>query len=257
MIVHGFGDRNKSMHNDESLSRYDSVAAWYDTFVRFDANAGNFVLPHLFELAGDVRGLEVCDLACGQGRLSRELALRGAHVLGVDISEALLTMALRAEEFSPQGITYRLDNAESLASIPDMRFDGVLCNMALMDIDDLDAVLRTVFRILRPSGWFVFNITHPCFESPGAEWLTTPDGMFSREIRHYFGEGYWRSNNPNGVRGKVGVHHRMVSTYVNALIQGGFAIEQMLEPQADGVVAERVPGYRVVPSFMLMKCIRP
>jgi hypothetical protein len=53
------------MHNDESLSRYDSVAAWYDTFVRDETNAGNFVLPHLFELAGDVRSLEVCDLACG------------------------------------------------------------------------------------------------------------------------------------------------------------------------------------------------
>ena len=43
------------MHNDESLSRYDPVAGWYDSFVRGVANAGNFVLSVLFELAGDLR----------------------------------------------------------------------------------------------------------------------------------------------------------------------------------------------------------
>ena len=39
-----------------------------------------------------------------------------------------------------------------------------------MDIPDLDACLRTVERILRPQGWFVFAITHPCFQMPDSRW---------------------------------------------------------------------------------------
>src|SRR5258707_8336489 len=41
------------------------------------------------------RGSRVLDAPCGFGRLSRELAVRGACVLGVDISSDLLTEAER------------------------------------------------------------------------------------------------------------------------------------------------------------------
>lgn len=41
-------------------------------------------------LIGDVTGQEVCDLACGQGRIARWLARRGATVVGADISVRLL-----------------------------------------------------------------------------------------------------------------------------------------------------------------------
>jgi ubiquinone/menaquinone biosynthesis C-methylase UbiE len=237
-------------------ARYDAIAGWYDTFVRDEANAGNFVLPHLFELAADLRDRTICDLACGQGSVSRALAQRGAHVVGIDISEALLTIAKHEEELVPLGITYVQDNAEQLVSVSDAQFDGVVCNMALMDIDDLDAVCFTIGRILRPGGWFVFNITHPCFESPDAQWLSAPDGTLGREIRHYFDEGCWRSKYPTGLRGKVGVNHRMLSTYFNTLVRAGFSIERICEPQAQGVIAECIPGYRIIPSFILVRCLK-
>ena len=42
-----------------------------------------------------------------------------------------------------------------------MAYDGVVCNMALMDIDDFHAALRTVASVLRPSGWFNLSLLHP------------------------------------------------------------------------------------------------
>ena len=47
----------------------------------------------LFELLGPSAGKRVLDLACGHGRISRELARRGARVVGVDLSGALLDRA--------------------------------------------------------------------------------------------------------------------------------------------------------------------
>jgi hypothetical protein len=46
-------------------------------------------------------------------------------------------------------------------------FDGAVCEMAMMDIDDLHGTLRAVATAVRPGGWFVIAMVHPCF--PGNE----------------------------------------------------------------------------------------
>ena len=75
---------------------------------------------------GDIGGMKICDLACGQGRITRRLARAGANVVGVDISERLLEIARREEESEPSGITYVRDDAHHLTGLPDQSFDGVV-----------------------------------------------------------------------------------------------------------------------------------
>ncbi len=233
---------------------YDNIAAWYDKTISSASPVYDVVLPSLFALLGDIQGQRVCDLACGQGEVTRALARRGAEMVGVDVSAKLLAIAQQEEKTKPLGVTYRLDNAETLATMADSTFQGVLCNLALMDIADLAATCQAVWRVLIPSGWFVFSITHPCFQAPHAAWRTKPDGSMSREIDTYFAEGHWRSNYAAGVRGQVGAHHRTVSTYINTLLETGFSIKQVVEPQATGQTAERKPEYAVVPAFMIVRC---
>ena len=65
-----------------SGARYDAIADLYaDNFSTVDG-----VLATLLDLCGPVAGRDVLDLACGHGRAARELARRGATVLGVDLS---------------------------------------------------------------------------------------------------------------------------------------------------------------------------
>ena len=52
----------------------------------------------LLDLLGDVSGMRVLDLPCGEGRVARELARCGAHVVGVDLSTAMLARARRVRE---------------------------------------------------------------------------------------------------------------------------------------------------------------
>jgi len=49
--------------------------------------------PVLWRLAGNVAGLDVLDAGCGTGYLSRELARRGARVIGVDFSPNMIEIA--------------------------------------------------------------------------------------------------------------------------------------------------------------------
>ena len=236
------------------MSEYDDIASWYDASVRAGALTHDLVMPHLLELIGDVRGLRICDLACGQGAVTRKIAQCGAEVVGVDLSAELLKIAEREEQAAPLGVTYLQDDAEKLGELPDETFAGVVCNMSLMDISDLASTLAAVRRVLRASGWFVFSITHPCFESPHATWASAPDGKEVRQISEYCTEGVWRSDNAGGVRGKVGAHHRTLSTYLNALVDCRFSLGRVVEPRATGRVAERVPGYAAIPPAMLVRC---
>jgi SAM-dependent methyltransferase len=104
-------------------------------------------------------------------------------------------------------------------------FDSVSCNFGLSDIDDLDAALATVQRVLRPGGRFVFSILHPCF----AGWGETAPSSWPPD-RSYYDELWWQPNNP-GFRGKVGANHRTVATYLNALTQHQLVSERSNEPR--------------------------
>lgn len=237
-----------------SVAAYDAIAEWYDRWLR-ERPIHELVVPSLFALTDDVAGRRVCDLACGQGVVARLLAQRGARVVGVDLSRRLLALARQSEVVEPRGVVYCQGDARALAIAADT-FDGVLCNLALMDISDLAAVCREVRRVLRPQGWFVFSITHPCFETPGSRWVDAGAGTGHREVRDYFVEGQWYSANLDGVRGKVGAYHRTLSTYLNTLLAVGLIPEQFNEPRATGTLAARMPGYSEVPAFLVTRCRR-
>ena len=233
---------------------YDEIAEWYDEQVR----AGDFftyVLAPLLELVGEVQGQCICDLACGQGQVARPLAARGAWVVGIDLSERLLEIARRQAATEGQPIVYRRDDAQVGATLADESFDGVVCNLALMDIPDLQAVVRTVSRILRPRGWFVFSITHPFTQMPGSDWVPQADGTVKRLTGDYFAEGFWRPADGPGVRGRVGAHHRTLSTYLNTLIQVGFRMERLVEPRATGPGTFRYhAAYEKLPPALIIRC---
>ena len=235
------------------MAAYDAIAEWYDASLRAGSLIHDLALPAVWDLAGPLGGRRICDLACGQGIVARQLAARRATVVGVDISDNLLDIARCDEEAYPLGITYRRDDAQGLPAFPDATFDGVVCNMALMGIPDLATTCRAVRRTLRSAGWFVFSITHPCFQTSVSRWAEGNNGI-ARVVGAYFAEGVWRSDNPAGVRGQVSAYHRTLSTYINTLADAGLWAERFLEPQATGDIVERIPGYGEVPAILVVRC---
>ena len=178
-------------------------------------------------------------------------------MVGVDLSERLLEIARRYEREEPRGIRYASGDAQTLDDVTDEAFDGVVCNTALMDIPDLLAVLRTVSRILRPRGWFVFSVVHPIFQTPGSpRWTMEGDQIVGADVRGYFSEGYWRRDRPDGLRGSVGAYHRTLSTYINALVRSGLTVERLLEPRAAGRFAESAPIYGQLPIALIVRCTK-
>jgi len=48
--------------------------------------------------------------------------------------------------------------------LEDGAFDLVVCNMALMDIENAAGAIQEVARVLRQKGRFVASLSHPCFD---------------------------------------------------------------------------------------------
>jgi 2-polyprenyl-3-methyl-5-hydroxy-6-metoxy-1,4-benzoquinol methylase len=256
--------RDSSGREALTMSAYDAIAEWYDTWVGTHSMREDPYFQAVAALMGDVSGLRVCDLACGQGRVARHLADLGARVIGIDLSAKLLEIARRHEQAEPRGIEYVLADAQSLDSAALGTFDGVLCFMALMDIPELAPTLRGVASILRPGGWFIFALLHPCFHTSQSGEIEAPEGT-TRTIARYFVEGHWRSDTRPGPPGKVGAYHRTLSTYVNALTDAGLALERLSEPQPDGDAPRspafsdgvRRPVWSEVPAILAARCRKP
>jgi SAM-dependent methyltransferase len=226
------------------------IAGWYDGVVRSGRTPHGLATRTLLELAGDVTGRRVLDVACGQGMATRALARAGAaSVVGLDLTEPLVEAARAEEAADPLGITYLLGDAQRLDDLPDGGVDVVTCQLALMDIPDLDATVRAVARVLVPGGVFAAVVAHPCFLAPFASTGLADDATPVRVVPRYLTEGFWRSPNPDGVR-RVGQWSRTLSTYVNTLAAAGFVLERMAEPRADGALAQEQPVYTEIAMLL-------
>jgi 2-polyprenyl-3-methyl-5-hydroxy-6-metoxy-1,4-benzoquinol methylase len=126
----------------------------------------------------------ILDIACGNGVTSRRLAHAGASVVAIDFAEKLIELA---KARSPgRAIEYHVVDAtdgQALLSLGETRFDGALCNMALMDIADLHPLMKALGKLLRPGGAFVFSVLHPCFNNPAAVQRSAPSRPIIRAAR--------------------------------------------------------------------------
>lgn len=185
-------------------------------------------------------GARVLDLCCGEGYLSRFLAPLGPReITAVDLSSSLIDVA--RDRCDAGNVSFRVDDARTLESIDDASIDVVVSQMAMMDIADHEATFRAVRRVIDPGGVFGFSLLHPCFQSPTSlpdepPFLEDDSGERIAVLAwRYAAEGHFTTGG-SGVRGHVGSYHRMLSTYVNDLIAGGFSLDRIEEPVWD------VPG---------------
>ncbi len=121
------------------------------------------IAPDLLE------GMHILDLGCGSGRdcyvLSQWVGEHG-RVVGVDMTEAQLNVALEHEQYhadkfgySNKNTEFKLGYIEKLdeLDLADNSFDIIVSNCVINLSPDKEAVLRGAYRLLKPGGELYFS----------------------------------------------------------------------------------------------------
>ncbi len=102
----------------------------------------------------------VLDLGCGTGTLTELLDERGYNMIGVDVSEDMLSVAMDKRADSGRDILYLLQDMRSFELYGTVAAVVSICDSMnyLTAKEDLVTVLKLVNNYLDPGGYFIFDL---------------------------------------------------------------------------------------------------
>ena len=211
-------------------------APGHDSYWRFHRDRFLALLPP--------PGRLTLDLGCGEGRLARDLAAQGHHLVGIDRSPTLAAAAAAAG--SPPVVV------ADAAALPfaAATFDLVVAFMSLQDIDDMLGAVVEAGRVLEPGGRLCLAIVHPLnalgqFTSreAGAEFVISGD--------YFKGRKYTDHVDRAGLGITFHQQHRPLQAYFAALEAAGLLTESLRE------VGDTEGRWARMPLFLHVRARKP
>jgi ubiquinone/menaquinone biosynthesis C-methylase UbiE len=194
-------------------TRQRAVADGYQVMAEsYDAIADRNVViqleqPPVWALLDQLPPGRVLDAACGTGRHTAYLADRGHHVIGVDVTPAMLDRA-RTKLATSSEVDLILGDLRRLP-LPDNAVDVTVCALALTHLTDPSPAILELGRVTRPGGRILLSDVHPAMTQLGF---------------HAFYE------DTDGARALVPNHTHRHATYLAAFQAAGLMVAGCLEP---------------------------
>lgn len=186
-----------------------------------DVSSPNLVMedPAFRAELGDVAGLDVLDLGCGDGSFGAQcVAASCGSFTGVDSSQGMID---RAKASLPEA-AFSVASMEAL-EIKNDAYDVITSRMALHYVADLAPLLAQIRRGLRPNGRLVFSVVHPVLTAA----LEAATGQrTSVSVDNYFEPG---DRERSWFGSSVTWQHRTIESYITALLDAGFELSALRE----------------------------
>jgi SAM-dependent methyltransferase len=138
---------------------YDAFAAAYARDNERSPWNAHDERPAMLQLVGDAAGQRILDAGCGAGALSAALVDRGAEVVGIDRSSALLQIAV--DRLAGRARFQRWDLRDPLPFDDDGAFDVVVASLVMHYLEDWSPTLREFRRVLAPDRRLIISTHHP------------------------------------------------------------------------------------------------
>lgn len=220
---------------------YDEIADAYAAGIETAPYNALYERPAMLAMLPPVDGRDVLDAGCGSGLYCGLLLDRGARVTGVDESAAMLAHARR--RLAGREVELRVADLRNPLPFADASFDGIVSALVLHYVRDWSVPLAEFRRVLRPDGWLLFSTGHP-----------------AADMVHYQPARYLEVQAQEDVikwAGRVHFYRRPMSRIVNDLVEAGFVIERMEEPEPTDAFRQLKPERyeRILrqPEFLLIR----
>ncbi len=164
-------NESAELYHDQMIGMLERV--WGDGWL---SPGGPAEVARLLE-GVNLKGKSVLDIGCGAGGIDTLLVGThgAAYVTGIDVEDTVLAHAReRAEKAGLSAQIGLLKVVPGPLPFPPQTFDIVFSKDSIVHIPDKHALMRDVFRILKPGGWFV-----------ASDWLIGHDNEPSAEMKAY------------------------------------------------------------------------
>jgi SAM-dependent methyltransferase len=214
-------------------------------------------------LIPDLSSKRALELGCGSGHTLAYLwtSKNTSELWGLDFSEEQISFT--KELLAQKGISAKLflSSMDENPGIPENYFDLIVSIYSLGWTPDLSHTLALVYSYLKPGGIFIFSWEHPAYRS-----LRYEAGI----AKYVFETSYLDEIpvlNPSWRDVEIVINHRKLSTYLNALIQSGLILEQIIESEPNTALAREqdfapekwysVPRSKLMPTTFIVKAKKP
>jgi len=245
---------------------------WKESSSPFFALRGELRLtlvhPAILSMAGEVQGKRILDFGCGDGVLAKQLAERGASVVGVDKSAVAVELAVQSYG-SLDRLEFRQVRPESnppnySCVLEDGPFDLAVLSFVLVTVatpEEAEAIFAMLGRAVRPGGRLIFAESHPCYQHLD----------FSAATMKHREEDYRRVCSPFSVELRDAYDpqkkveftdfHRPLGNIADLFFKGGFLIRRFEElyddASAPGLHSEtRSRVNQTVPPYVVIEGVK-
>ena len=143
-------DPDSRAFHDFEHAGWERAATFYaDAFGELTAQTAGALL----DAVGAKQGTRLLDIACGPGFIAGAAAHRGATVVGLDFSAAMVVEARRRLP----ALTFQEGDAEALP-FDAASFDAAVMNFGVLHLARPDTALAEAFRVLRPGGRYGLTV---------------------------------------------------------------------------------------------------
>ena len=265
--------RRKREEPSKTPTDWGRVADWYDSLVGDEGSEFHreIIFPGVLRMLQLPAGVDVLDVACGQGAFCRVLAQHGFKATGVDASAQLIKLARQRSSSptpNPLPLTpeYHVADARQLSILPESRFAAATCILAIQNMDKLPPVLDSISRVLAPCGRLILAMMHPCFRGPKYTswgWDEREQVQFRRVDRYLLPRKEPIVTHPGQKTGQyTWTFHRPLQMYVRALRGAGLLIDALEEwpSHKQSTSGPRAPAENAarkeIPMFLAIRAVK-
>jgi SAM-dependent methyltransferase len=235
----------ENIHKDTvSMEAYDEMAKYYENYVDTKPWNALYERPATLSLLPEVRNKKILDIGCAGGWYAKYLLDKGADIMAIDANENMVEITKkRTQNKCP---VFQADINNKLNFIKDGTLEIVLASLILHYIKNIENVFFEINRILKINGELIFSIHHPLMEFV----------HFKREnyLETELLEDEWTMEEEEI---KVKFYRRPLNKILQPLIDNGFYIERILEPEPTKEFKEKLPeAYERLlkrPNFLFIK----
>lgn len=247
---------------EQTVDSYNRKAENYNSTQPYSFYHKYLEKPAIFSLVPDLKGKKVLCIGVGTGQEANELTLKGAEVVGIDISEGMINIAKK----NYPKIEFKVMDMNKL-DFTEESFDFVFSSLTLHYSSKPNELFEGIYKLLKPHGILLFSTTHPIFntsvkfqqDNKRFDVIGNTRELESKKVES-LGE-YFKEEQKVMDLGDdfiVNFYHRTISTWINSVIESGFAVKKFIEPQplieSKELFPEKFRLYSNRPGFIVMLC---